>query len=497
MPISCGVKFRCYPTPAQATILSKWIGCKRFIYNSKVSEDRYFRTFHNHAVALTGEHTPVDQQYSQFKDGDLTPFLYDVPSVILRNGATRFMQACQRFFKGLADRPIFKKKNGRKTVWVTNELFRFESGHLFLGTKANPVRELKFTAHRVYDPPASLTISRHGGKWFVSFTQEIQGVEMTEAELIDHYGSMPAEELENITVGLDRGIVIPVETSAGKSYDLSPEQKKSLEKKEKRQKKEQRRLSRRHGPKKGHKGSNRWGRAARKVANCQAYAANVRNDFAHKTSRELVDSDAPVFVFEDLKLKNMTKKPKPKKDENGRYITNGAKAKTGLNKGLLESALGEVKQFTGYKARRRGKLTIVIPPYGTSQECSQCGHTHPDNRRSQSLFVCARCGFKANADLNAALVAKKRGIRALANGEIDAKEKKRTMRLKGKVLVAERATLGRGPTEVTHGETNVRRQGGNTGVARLSVNRRVPGRPKGYREGVTIASLIPRQLAAG
>ena len=53
MSLSSGVKFRCYPTPEQEKILSEWIGCQRVIYNAKVAEDRYFRTFRNHSLSLT------------------------------------------------------------------------------------------------------------------------------------------------------------------------------------------------------------------------------------------------------------------------------------------------------------------------------------------------------------------------------------------------------------------------------------------------------------
>src|SRR5271169_2378915 len=61
------------------------------------------------------------------------------------------------------------------------------------------------------------------------------------------------------------------------------------------------------------KGSSRWRRSSNKVARCHAHAANVWHDFAHKTSRKIVDSDAEVFVFENLNVQNMTKAPKPKK----------------------------------------------------------------------------------------------------------------------------------------------------------------------------------------
>ena len=213
-----------------------------FIYNAKVSEDRYFRAFRNHSLALTGQHTPVDQRYSQFKDQELTPWLYHVPSIILRNGATRFMQAYQRFFKGLSGRPTFRKKHGRQTVWVTNELFWFEGSKLYLGPRLHPLGQLKFKAHLPYDPPASITISRHASKWYVSFTQEVAGVKYSEADLVDHFGSMTLQELEPIVLGIDRGVEIPAKVSDDESCRFSDVQIKRMRHQEKRRKKLQERV---------------------------------------------------------------------------------------------------------------------------------------------------------------------------------------------------------------------------------------------------------------
>ena len=74
--------------------------------------------------------------------------------------------------------------------------------------------------------------------------------------------------------------------------------------------------------------------------------------------------------------------------------------------GILESAWGKVKLFTAYKVRRANKLVIVVPPHHTSQECSRCSHTHPDNRLEQATFECKNCGLTAHADVNAASVIK-------------------------------------------------------------------------------------------
>lgn len=400
------------------------------------------------------------------KTGSLPPFLYEVPPEILRNGATRFMQGYQRYYQSLANRPNFKKKNGRQTVWVTNELFRFEphgSGHkLLIGKKSHPVGELKFKAHTDYGFPAALTISRQGGKWFVSFSYAVAETEISQADLVAHFSSMSASELEPITLGADRGTVIPLMTSEEKPYDFLEIQKQRLLRKEINRKRYERRMARRQ------KDSHRRQRAAQKIAAYHAYVGNVRQDFAHKTSRELVNSDKQVFVFEDLPIKNMTKAPVPRQAENGKYIKNGAAAKAGINKAILNSAWGKVKQFTAYKALRQGKLVIVIPPHGTSQECSACQHTHPDNRQTQAEFVCTRCGLTINADYNAALVIKRRGIQDLISGKIVVTEKKRVMRLK------KHTDVGREPAEFTRGETNVSRSVGQARRPRLSVNRETP-----------------------
>ena len=476
MALSSGVKFRCYPDPKQAETLSKWIGCQRFIYNAKVGEDRYFRTFRNHSLALTGVPASVDQQYSRFKSKDLTPFLYEVPSQILRNGATLFMRAYQRYWNDLAGRPAFHKKSGRQAVWITSELFRFESTgrakqkqnkviydhKLVLGAKSSPMGELRFKAHKEYELPAAITISRSNGKWYVSFSYEDQSTVMTEEELLDLYGGMTGRDLEAITLGLDRGVVVPLATSAGNPYDFTSIQKKRLVRKELRKKRYQRQMARRK------KGSGHWKQAVGDVSRCSTYSANVREDFAHKTSRKLVDSAAEVFVFEDLKVKNMTSAPKPKKAANGKYLPNCAAAKAGLNKAILESAWGKVKLFTTYKARCKNKLVIAIPPHGTSQECSKCSHTHPDNRISQAVFECLDCGFTENADVNASRVIKKRGIAKLMSGELSVKQKKRTMRLKKK------KQLGREPAEGNARGEVLRRVVGSAHSSHASAIRETP-----------------------
>jgi putative transposase len=57
-----------------------------------------------------------------------------------------------------------------------------------------------------------------------------------------------------------------------------------------------------------------------------------------------------------------------------------------------------VYELTKYKAYRAGKAVFKVPAHHTSQECADCSHIHPDNRKSQELFICDNCGHTDNAD---------------------------------------------------------------------------------------------------
>ncbi|WP_159916003.1 RNA-guided endonuclease TnpB family protein [Pantoea sp. 18069] len=460
-----GHRFRCYPTPAQAQTLLQWIGCQRFIYNAKVGEDRYFRRFARKSLAHTGQFAPVDQQYSHFKT-ELTPWLSEVPSQILRNGAVLWKQAYSRYFRKLGGRPTIHKKHGRQAVWLTSELFAFKpvvdratgeiTGHqLCIGTRKHPVGVLAFKAHRACQPPASLHISIHAGQWHVSFNGDDGLMEPSDKETTAWLRQFDAPELLAMTLGLDRGVTLPLAGSDGQQFVFLPIQVKRLAAQEKHRKRWQKRQARRT------QGSSNWVKARRKVARYQRYGADVRRELAHQTSHVLAtDTRYKLFVFEALKIKNMTQKAKPQQDAQGRWLRNGAAAKSGLNKTILASAWGQTKVFLQYKARRQGKLVIEVPAFYSSQECGACGHIHQGNRVSQSVFVCQGCGHTAHADHNAATVIAGRGVRQLLAGKSAEKERK-TCRIARQKVGAEGSEPGV-EMRPTLGETGVSRWGGNT-----------------------------------
>jgi IS605 OrfB family transposase len=64
-------------------------------------------------------------------------------------------------------------------------------------------------------------------------------------------------------------------------------------------------------------------------------------------------------------------------------------------------AFKRLYEYVEYKAEARGLTVEQVDPEHTSQRCSECGFTHPNNREGKS-FECLKCEYQNDADYNAA-----------------------------------------------------------------------------------------------
>jgi IS605 OrfB family transposase len=88
--------------------------------------------------------------------------------------------------------------------------------------------------------------------------------------------------------------------------------------------------------------------------------------------------------------------------ENLTNIRNRVKVYHGEASRRLHSwSFSQLKSFIEYKAEAAGCQVVMIDPRKTSQRCNHCGSISRNNRRTQSSFICRKCGFHLNADLNA------------------------------------------------------------------------------------------------
>ena len=188
-----------------------------------------------------------------------------------------------------------------------------------------------------------------------------------------------------------------VATSDGHFYFLP-----DLKKKEARRKRYQRRMARQV------KGSNRRKDTKEKLAKVSRRIANIRKNWVHQTTKE-ISGKCGTVVVEDLKVKNMTTSAKGTIENPGKNV----RQKAGLNRGMLDTAFGEIRRNLEYKC---GRLIEVNPAY-TSQTCSECGHADKENRKSQARFRCVSCGYMSNADTNAAMNIRRLGMAQLHGEE--------------------------------------------------------------------------------
>lgn len=327
-----GIKLRANPTASQREKLSRWMGCARVIWNAKCDEERYYRTFARKYYPV-GTYAPVDQTAAHFKDTELTPWLSECPSQIIRNTAVNWYNTYRKFLKGVCGRPKRHPKTDRASIYLTRELFRFDRcadgvTRLFIGTKTNNIGYLSIKNHAAYNLPNSLYIRKERGQYFVSFCYEDGKPEA--ASYTDDLAMLAGADrawLEENTVGVDRGVAVPVQ-AGDLALDYLPSQKHHTARAGRYIKRLQRRLARQQ------KGSNRRNRTRQRLSGYHAQRANIRTDFAHQTSRTLVNG-ARVIVFEALKTQRMTRRAKPVQDESGRYLPNQRKAKSGLNAAIL------------------------------------------------------------------------------------------------------------------------------------------------------------------
>jgi putative transposase len=120
------------------------------------------------------------------------------------------------------------------------------------------------------------------------------------------------------------------------------------------------------------RGGGRRRKAVARVAALHGKVRRIRLDHAHKTALALVH-DHDVICHESLNAMNMTRRPRPRLAADGTHEPNGAVAKAGLNKAILDAGWGLFLRVLAAKAESAGRAVIAVNPRHTSQACSRCG----------------------------------------------------------------------------------------------------------------------------
>jgi len=348
-------RYRIYPTRSQVTILEKWEGALRFLWNL-AHEQRLM------ALARVRDHRHYFTAFDQINE--LTQLRAELPwlAAVPRNVCSQLLieldRAWQRCFKKLAQRPKWKKKGcDRINPCEPHPKMWRLSGDTIRFPKIGAIRAI------VHRPPLgtskTCTLVREVDQWFA--------VIVCEETITD-----PAPRT-NPVVALDRGMINIVADSGGRIVPAP----RSLERALRRLAHAQRVVSRRK------KGSRRREKAKMRVAKLHRKVRRQRNHVVHLLSYGYAKSHGTV-VIERLNTQGMVR------------------ANSGLARGILDAAWGKLANCLRYKLAWSGGRLVEVPAAYSSQECSACGCIDAASRRSQSEFCCIHCGYTDHADLNSA-----------------------------------------------------------------------------------------------
>ncbi|HEY4034301.1 MAG TPA: transposase [Ktedonobacteraceae bacterium] len=381
-------KYRISPTRRQSDALQFILDRNRELYNASLEERR-------EAYRMSGISISSNDQSAQLPAiKKIRPEYKEIYSQILQDTLKRVDKAFKAFFKRCKegktpgfprfqgyDRydsftyPQIEKLKGKPTISIENKKVVLPKiGHI------------KIKQHRPLEGKVkTATIKREGKHWYIVFVCEVE----TQKKL----------PYTDLAIGIDMGLKHFMTDSNGDVVD-NP---RFFRKSHGRMKKKQQRLSKRKNK------SHRRKRSAQLVGKAQKKVRNQRRDFHHKESRILVDTFETI-IFEDLRVHNMVRKPKAKQDENGKYLPNGAAAKGGLNKSILDAGWANFIELVKHKAEWAGVIVYEVDPRKTSQICSACHKEGEHKDLSVRTHVCVHCGVVLDRDKNAAINILDRGL---------------------------------------------------------------------------------------
>ena len=347
--------------------MRRFAGACRFVFNRALALQNENHEAGNKYVS----YTKMASWLIEWKSHPDTQWLKDTPSQPLQQSLKDLERGYKNFFQKRAAFPRFKKRG-------QNDAFRYPQGvKLDQTNNCIALPKLGWIRYRnsreVIGEVKNVTVTQSCGKWYVSIQTEYEVPEQ-----VHKAASM---------VGLDAGVTKLATLSDGTVYQPV----NSFKANQRKLAMLQRQLSRKV------KFSASWQKQKKKIQRLHSHIANIRRDYLHKVTSEISKNHA-MIVIEDLKVCNISKSAKGTAERPGRNI----RAKSGLNRSILDQGWYEMRRQLEYKQLWRGGQVLAIPPAYTSQRCVCCGHTAKENRQTQSKFVCQVCGYTENADINGA-----------------------------------------------------------------------------------------------
>ena len=373
------------PNNKQKTKLFQYANTARFAYNWALGREQ--ENYKNGGKFISDG--DLRKEFTQLKKTDEYKWLNDISNNVTKQSIKDACEAYRDFFKGYTKFPRFKsKKHSVPKFYQDNGKIQFTDTHVkvegFAISKKKNKQKLNWirlaehgripTENVKYMNPR---IKYDGINWYITV-----GIEYEDST------TLPSNE----AIGIDLGIKDLAICSDGNTYkNINKTQR--VKKLEKRKRRLQRSISRKYEKnKKGEsycKTSNIIKRE-KELLKLNHRLTNIRQNYLHQTTSEIVKREPSFICIEDLNVKGMMK---------NRH----------LSKAIQQQCFGEFRRQIEYKSAWNNISVIIADRFFPSSKlCSCCGAIKKDLKLSDRVYKC-ECGNVIDRDYQAALNLKKYG----------------------------------------------------------------------------------------
>lgn len=379
-------KVRLKPTPEQEILFRKSAGVARWAYNYLLSEkERVYKEYLDNGKV--GNKTISENEVRKNINNNLKPtthtWLKEVSSNVMKQAVRDADLAYKKYFNKLANKPRYKSKHKDKLSFYVNYESLSKKNGGFQGEKLGFVKTSEplpnIPKGKKYSNPR---ITYDNKYWYLSVGYEVPDIET---------------EYTDESIGIDLGIKDLAICSNGKVYKNINKSKK-VKRLKRKLKREQKKLSRKieHNIEKYAEG--RKPIFKKDLSECSNFQkqkhviqllnrklTNIRNNYLHQTTNEIVKTKPFRIVMESLNVKGMMKNKH-------------------LAKAISEQKFFEFKRQIKYKCEKYGIEFIEVPMfYPSSKTCSRCGCIKSDLKLSDRIYHCKECGLTIDRDYNASI----------------------------------------------------------------------------------------------
>ena len=386
------VKVMLVPNNKQKSKMFQYANANRYIYNWTLEQQKLN---HENGGKFISD-GDLRKKLTQLKKTEEYSWLNNISNNVTKQSVKDGCDSYKRFFKGLSQFPKFKsKKRTRPSFYQGNDKIKFTNTHVkfegFASSKKKNKQKLNWvrlaeharipTDCKYYNP----RVTFDGTNRWISVG-------------IDYEDSINTPT--NDGVGIDLGIKDLAICSDGNTYKNINKTSK-LKKLNKKKRRLQKQVSRKYEMNK--KGGNCYCKTnnikklEHKLLKLNHRISNIRNNYQHQVTSEIIKREPSFIALEDLNIKGMMKNKH-------------------LSKAIQEQGLYDFKCKLSYKAEWNNIKIVDVPRFfPSSKTCSHCGSYKGDLKLSDRTYKCESCGMELDRDYNASLNLKQYGESTLSH----------------------------------------------------------------------------------